>query len=248
MSYELEHVEKECVCPCGKGRIVYGWGTNDWNQVREGMMEIWCKDCADKYKFTQGGLLPKDYPDYSGDTKAYEEMNRLKNILANYHGWVGVSYWSDELYDKRLHAYLTDEEIREDSNSRYKSNWAMAIGFAKDLADKYSLNELKDVQQQLIKCKYSTQLVGAATEIAELHRRYYKTVKPEKVIVPVNMAVRNYNAYKDADQEDMAYITTLREEIKNAEAIYYKDYKEYEKDRRKHLISYELKDVRRRGI
>lgn len=31
MSYDLDHVEASCPCPCGKGEIVYGSGTNDWN-------------------------------------------------------------------------------------------------------------------------------------------------------------------------------------------------------------------------
>ena len=248
MSYDLEHVEKRCPCPCGKGEIVYGWGTNDWNQIREGMTEIWCAECDKKYKFSTDGLLPRDYPEYKGDEKAYKEMHRLGDIIANYRGMMGFRYWSDELCDKRKHQYLTDDEIDEDKRSGQPDNWVMAIGFAKDLADKYSFDELKEVYHQLSVCKYSTQLTGKATEIVDHHRRYYKTVKLSRVAIPVNMAVRNYTAYKQVDAEDEAYISRLKEDYEKAKAIYYKDYEKYEKERKKQLITYELKDVVKKDI
>ena len=244
MSYDLDHIEKHCPCPCGKGKIVYGSGTNDWNQIREGMMEIWCENCNKKYRFSRDGLLPIDYPEYQGDENAREEMSRLSTIISNYHGWGAFRFWSDDLLNKRLHLYLTEEEIAEDKKSKYRENWVMAITFAKELADNYTLKELKGVQKQLSECKFSTQLTGIAVEITERHRRIYKTVKLSKVIIPVNMAIRNYETYKEADKEDEAYISMLKEELKKAETIYYKDYEKYEEDRKKHLISYELKDVR----
>ena len=121
----------------------------------------------------------------------------------------------------------------------------MAIGFSKKLADKYTLEELKDAQKQISTCKASTQLKGVAQEIAIHHKHYYKSIKLSNVIVPVNMAVRNYQHYKDADREDEEYISSLEEELKKVEAIYYKDYAEYEENRKKHLITYELQAVKR---
>ena len=245
MSYDLDHVEKECPCPCGKGRIVYGSGTNDWNQIREGMTEILCLECDRKYKIVNDGLLPKDFPDYKGDAEAGKKMSRLTSIISNYRGSLGVRYWDEELKNKRKHLYLTAEEIKADEDSKYKDNWYMAIGFSKKLADKYTLEELKDAQKQISTCKASTQLNGVAQEIAIHHKHYYKSIKLSNVIVPVNMAVRNYQHYKDADWEDEEYISSLEEELKKAEAIYYKDYAEYEENRKKHLITYKLQAVKR---
>ena len=56
------------------------------------------------------------------------------------------------------------------------------------------------------------------------------------------MAVRNYQHYKDADREDEEYIEQLKTRLKEVETIYFKDFKEYEEERKKHLIPYELKD------
>ncbi len=245
MSYDLDHVEMECPCPCGKGRIVYGSGTNDWNQIREGMEEIWCPECNKKFKIVSDGLLPKDFPEYKGDAEAGNKMSHLSDIINNYRGGIGVRYWGKELRDKRKHLYLTDEEIKADEDSKHNDNWYMAIGFSKNLADKYTLEELKDAQKQMNHCKASTQLEGIAQEIAIHHKHYYKTIKLSNVIVPVNMAVRNYQHYKDADREDEEYISSLKEELKNVKAIYYKDFEEYEENRKKHLISYKLQDVKR---
>lgn len=242
MSYDLEHVEKECPCPCGKGRIVYGSGTNDWNQVRDGMIEIWCPECYSKYKFSDGGLLPKDYPDYAGDEKANEERHHLWDIIANYRGMVGIRYWGEELRKKRIHLYLTDEELKEDRENNNSNNLSMALGFCKRLADDYSLKELADAQRQMKACKASTQLTGVAKQIAQNYKRSYGSIKVSNVIVSVNMAVRNYQHYKDADREDEEYIEQLKTRLKEVEAIYFKDFKEYEEERKKHLIPYELKD------
>ena len=110
MSYDLDHVEMECPCPCGKGKIVYGSGTNDWNQIREGMEEIWCPECYKKYKIVRDGLLPKDFPEYEGDAEAKEKMSQLHSIISKY----SAGGWGKELTDKRKHLYLTDEEIKAD--------------------------------------------------------------------------------------------------------------------------------------
>jgi len=244
MSYELEHVEKECLCPCGKGRIVYGWGTNDWNQVREGMIEIWCSDCSEKYKLSKGGLLPKEFPEYEGDKDAYNEMYKLRDIVNNYQGYYGIRFWPDELIEKRRQLYLTQDEIKEDQNNNLERNFAMALGFSKKLADDFSLEELKEVQRQLTESKYSTQLVGNAKDIAERYKRTYKTIKVSKVIIPVNMAVRNYKAYKESDKEDKRYIQNAKKLLKMAQSIYYKDFEQYEKNRKSQLIPFELRDVR----
>lgn len=242
MSYELEHVEKECPCPCGKGRIVYGWGTNDWNQIREGMKEIWCEECSSKYKFSKGGLLPIDYPDYKGDEKAHEEIRKLNHIINNYRGLLCFEFWSDELRQSRIQQYLTKSEIQEDKETRHPNNLAMALGFSKDLADKYELADLKEARKQLSECKYSTQLDGIAKEITESYKVRYNSVKVTKVIIPVDMAIRNYPYYKQADKEDEEYIAALCKERKKAEDVYYKDFDAYEKDRKSHLITFELKD------
>ena len=245
MSYDLEHVQKECSCPCGKGKIVYGWGTNDWNQVREGMEEILCGECSKKYRIVKDGLLPKSFPKYEGDVEAYDEMNKIHDIINNYCGSHCFNYWSDELREKRIHLYLTDEEIKEDEKNGKHENLDMALSFSKELADEYTFEELKDTQMQLLKCKYSTQLVGIANDIVEKHKRQYKSVKLSKVIVPVNMAIRNYNHYKESDLEDEEYINKKREELKQVESIYYKGFDEYEENRVKHLIPYKLVDVKR---
>ena len=48
MNYEIDYITDECPCPCGKGKIICGDGSNDWNQVKEGMMEIACAACHEK--------------------------------------------------------------------------------------------------------------------------------------------------------------------------------------------------------
>jgi len=243
MSYELDHVEQECPCPCGKGRIVCGSGSNDWNQTREGMIEIWCGECSKQYRFSKGGLLPIDFPEYKGDEKAYEEMYHLKDIIANYRGYHAFRYWSDELRKKRINSYLTTEEIEEDKKAGVNHNLVMALRFAKGLADKYSLDELKEAQHQLKNNRFSTQLTGVASEITSSYKLWYKSVKVSNVIIPVNMAIRNYEVYKEANKEDDEYIAEKKEELKKVEAVYYKDFEEYEVERKKHLIKYQLVDV-----
>ena len=243
MSYELEHVEMKCPCPCGKGIIVYGSGSNDWGQEKEGMIEIWCDDCCEKYKFSIGGLLPKDFPDYKGDEEARVNMGRLHDIIANYRGRYAFQYWSDDLKKKRLHLYLTPEEVEEDRRTETNTNLELAIVYAKELADKYSLEDLKMVQHQMIEARYSTRLSGMAKDIAEWYKLFFKTIKLSNVIRPVNMAIRNYDAYKVSDMEDEEYLKGLRKTLKEAEAIYYKDFEEYELKRKSQLIPYELKNV-----
>ena len=146
MSYELENVEKKCPCPCGKGLIVYGSGSNDWGQEKEGMIEIWCENCYERYKFSQGGLIPKDFPEYKGDEEAKVKMWRLHDIIANYRGRHAFKYWSDDLKKKRIHLYLTPEEIEEDRRAEANTNLVLATVYAKELAEKYSLEDLKMVQ------------------------------------------------------------------------------------------------------
>jgi len=246
MGYDLDHVEKECPCPCGKGRIVYGSGTNDWNQIQEGMIEIWCPDCNSRYEISSDGLLPKDFPDYMGDKSAYKKMSNLSEIIRNYRGNHCWQYWSKEIRVKRLHLYLTDDEIEEDKASGNYNNLRMALFFSKKLADTYSKKDLEKAQEQLEKCKYSTQLTGIAKDITRKYKDKYNSVKVSNVIISVNMAIRNYKAYKEADKEDEAYLSGLKKELKKAEEVYYKDYEKYEENRRKHLIFYDLKDVRKR--
>ena len=243
MSYDLEHIQKACPCPCGRGRIVYGWGTNDWNQIKEDMIEIECLECNHNYKITPDGLLPKDYPDYQGDPSVAEEMGRLQELVSNYCGSIGIRYWSKELKEKRFHLYLTDEEIKEDEIKGSSDNYYMAFSFAHSLARKYSIDSLMDVQKQLLESKSSKALTGEALFIAAWYQRQFKSIKMSNAIKPVKMAIRNYEYYKEADREDEEYISQKKERLKALEAVYFKGYDEYEKDRQKHIVKYELLPV-----
>ena len=244
MSYELEHIEKECPCPCGKGKIVYGRGTNDWNQVREGMTELWCPDCADKYKFTKGGLLPRDYPDYPGDKLLKVKIDNLHYVISNYCGSCGIRFWPKSLYESREKAYLTESERNESNPSTKRYYYSVAMDYAKALCKKYSKESLISAFKQLSNVRYSTELIGTAAEIAEQHKRRFGTIKPANVQYPVEVALRNYDKYHLAELEDKKYVSSLSEELANIESEYYQDYPAYEAELKKHLIQYELKEVR----
>jgi len=242
MSYDLDHITASCPCPCGKGKIVCGSGTNDWNQVREGMIEIWCSDCYKKYKLVSGGLLPIDYPEYSGDIEAFKKMNVLRDIVDNYrHPLIGSRYWSKELKQYRLSQYMTPEEICVDPE-QFRKNRMIAFYYAKLLANDYSLCDLQEAELDIQAHKYSTELSGISRSLVERHKRQYKTVKLSNVIVPIRVAIRNYDAYKQADKEDAAYVEQKKQELTEVSSIYYKDYNAYEIERKKHLITYELKE------
>lgn len=236
MSYDLDHITHECACPCGKGKIIYGNGTNDWNQVKEGMIEISCPECHKKYKFASGGLLPIDYPEYNGDENAKKIMVVLGRKIANYTGDMGFKFWDKELLKNRLHSYLTADER---SNKLYI---AYALIYSKNLAKKYSLAELKYVAEDIRSHKYSTQVSEFTSNVVDSHRKHFKTVKLENVIVPVEIAIRNYDKYKQADQEDAEYIAILKQEYNEASSLYYKDFDKYTNEMEKHLIRYHLEE------
>lgn len=241
MSYELDHVEKSCSCPCGKGQIVYGWGTNDWNQIREGMTEIWCGECNSKYRLADGGLLPKDFPEYKGDEELGIQMRELGMEIANYRGMRGHEYWTKEVLQTRKHRYLSEQEINESDKQKRSHSFYIAFYYSKNLAEKYTLKELKDAAEQIRNEKYSTKLHGIAKEIAEKHRWSFKTIKLKEVIIPLDVAIRNYDMYLLSDKEDEEYIKELKGRLKEIETEYYKDYPAYQEKRKKALIPYQLK-------
>ena len=243
MSYELDRVEKTCPCPCGKGRIVYGSGSNDWNQVREGMSEIWCGECAKKYRLAVGGLLPVDFPEYSGDEQVKEKMQALEHVVSNYDGSRGFEYWPEEVRRKRLSTYLTDEERDRVKTGHDQYPLYIALTYAKELCGQYSEKVLRDVNMQLINAKFSTQLTGVAKEIAERHKRFFNTIKIEKVKYPVQVALRNYQKYQEADLEDQQYLSELKKELDGYKKEYYKDYPAYRAKREEAFIPLYLKDV-----
>ncbi len=85
MSYEIYRITARCKCPCGKGEIIRGDSMNDWNQTRSGDIEIHCPECSNKLKFTDGGLIDINYPDYSGDPNCYRSLylsSRSERILS----------------------------------------------------------------------------------------------------------------------------------------------------------------------
>lgn len=243
MSYELDYVQKSCPCPCGNGKIVYGWGTNDWNQVREGMKEIWCPECSRKYKFAQDGLLPIDYPEYQGDPELKKEIDKLSFITANYCGFRGFEFWDKEIYRRRVFDYLSDEERQADKISgQHYYYLSLALGYAKSLANEYTLENLVTARAQLLSVRFSTELSGVASRLAEKHKIHFKTIKPKNVLVPVEMAVRNYNAYKLADEEDRRFVEEMTERLEKLKAEYFKEYPQYEAERKKHIVHYSLID------
>ena len=242
MSYELDHVQKSCPCPCGKGKIVYGWGTNDWNQVREGMKEIWCSECASKYKFAQGGLLPIDYPEYQSDPELKKEIDELSFITANYCGFRGFEFWDKEIYRRRVFEYLSDEERQKDETSGQHFYLSLALGYAKSLANEYTIEDLMAAREQLLAARFSTELTGIASRLAKKHKTHFKTIKPQKVLVPLEMAIRNFKAYKRADEEDNDFVEKLTERLEKLKREYLKGFPQYESERIKHLIPYSLQD------
>lgn len=238
MSYEIDYITHECPCPCGKGKIIYGNGSNDWNQIKEGMTEIACGACYEKYKFASGGLLPKDYPEYQGDKDAYEIMHQLGYIISNYRGDRGYEFWSDDLKKSRLQKYLTPEEAAD------KRNLYIALIYSKQLAKEYSFAILTEIADDIRSHRYSTQVSDLSKEIVRSHKIKFNTVKLKDVIIPVEIAIRNYDAYKQADKEDAEYIAMLQKKCDAAKAIYYKDYDAYEAERKKHVIPYHLMPVK----
>ena len=245
MSYELDHIEKSCPCPCGKGNIVYGSGSNDWNQVREGMIEIWCPDCSSKYRFVDGGLLPKDFPEYVGDSKLWDQINDLKNEIANYKDMFGFRYWPKPLLKKRMEEYLLPNERCERDQKQKQYYRYVAFVYAKSLCADYKKEELITALSQMNSARYSTELEGVAKELAIRHKHRFHTIRLSNVIYPLDVAVRNYEAYREADIEDKEHIMALEKELGGLEKEYCKDYPAYAEKRSKSLIKFTLKETRR---
>lgn len=235
MSYELMNIEKSWKCPCGHGKIVYGSGTNDWNQVRYGMMEIWCPNCNTKYKIVSDGLLPTNYPEYSGDKKIKEKIDKLYYIINNY----GYSMWDKNTRDERTE--LCMDSIELDSYKNISNIHSIIFGYSKRLYKNYTKEELEKAYEQMLLVKYSTRLTGIAKELAKQHKRHYKTIKISNVIIPVYIAICNYNNYTKFDEEDSTFIKDLKQKLKMYEAEYYKDLPEYKIKRKEHLIPYDWK-------
>ena len=235
MSYDLDHIEAMCPCPCGKGHIIYGSGTNDWNQVREGMIEIDCPDCYKKYKFSKGGLLPVDYPDYVGDVGILSQMKELRRQMPSYNDFRD---WGKEKIATRLTMYLTSEEIQNDKLK------VIALYYAKDLADKFTLDDLKEIAEDMETHRYSTEVSGKTSIVLDWHKRRFKTVKLKEAIIPVKIAIRNYTLYKQHDAEDQATVSEMQSRYLELEKEYYKNLDAYEEERQKHLIPYKLVDVK----
>ncbi|WP_155250952.1 hypothetical protein [Ruminococcus albus] len=84
MSYEIYRITARCKCPCGKGEIFRGDSMNDWNQTRSGDIEMHCPECSNKLKFTDGGLIDINYPDYSGDPNIKKQMSIIQDRIQNY--------------------------------------------------------------------------------------------------------------------------------------------------------------------
>ena len=239
MSYDLDHVEKRCSCPCGQGEIVYGWGTNDWNQIKEGMMEIRCPECGKLYKFAKEGLLPKDYPEYNGDKTLKSKIDYLKHIIDNY----GYRLWPDELRKERIQLCLTPKEIEDDKEKNEHRYFLMIFDYSKKIYKNHTIEELKNIYEQMREAKYSTRLTGIAKQLAKTHKRHYGTIKLDNVMYPIWVAIRNYENYTRIDKEDELYISELKKKVEEYEKEYYKDFPVYEEKRLKHIIHYELKEI-----
>lgn len=224
------NVEKRWKCQCGHGEIVYGSGTNDWNQVRYGMMEIWCPNCNTKYKLVSDGLLPANYPEYSGDEKIKEKIDELNYIINNYE----YSMWDTSTRNERIE--LCMDSIEFDGYKNISNLHSIIFGYSKRLYKNYTKEELEKAYEQMLLAKCSTQLAGIAKELAKRHKKHYKTIKIGNVIVPVYIAICNYNNYTKFDEEDSVFIEDLKQKLKMYEAEYYKDLPEYEIKRKEHLI------------
>lgn len=243
MSYEIYRVTARCKCPCGKGEIIYGKSMNDWNQTRDGDIEIDCSECSKKFKFTEGGLIDINYPDYYGDPDIKKQMRIIQDRIWNYK----YRMTQDEK-DERLKAYLTTEEyaaLIADPETKSVSDFISEMFNAEYFIEKYSLQELIKAQKEIKIKRYSTELTEKSLEIAIDHKRVCNSIKLSNILKTVNRAIRNYDAYQrfcDKEKEIKAQLKIQYEELKRE---YYKNYETYSIEKRKHIIPYALIPVNR---
>lgn len=107
MSYEIYRITARCKCPCGKGEIIRGDSMNDWNQTRSGDIEIHCPECSNKLKFTDGGLIDINYPDYSGDPNIRKQISIIQDRIQNYK----FKMTQNEMKAKRYSTELTGKSL-----------------------------------------------------------------------------------------------------------------------------------------
>ncbi|MBE6870261.1 MAG: hypothetical protein E7494_16150 [Ruminococcus albus] len=194
MSYEIYRITARCKCPCGKGEIIRGDSMNDWNQTRSGDLEIHCPECSNKLKFTDGGLIYINYPDYSGDPNIKKQMSIIQDRIQNYK----FKMTQDEKND-RLKAYLTAEEyaaVTVNPEAQSVRDFIHEMFNAEYFIEKYSFQELQAAQNEMKAKIYSTELTGKSLEIAEEHRRMCYSIKLSNVLKTINRAIRNYDAYQ----------------------------------------------------
>ena len=243
MSYDLEHIRMECPCPCGNGRIVYGSGINDWNQFRDDIIEIRCKQCSEKYRFSVGGLLPIDFPEYKGPIGLGVTLRELQHKRHDYSENHGCKYLTKEQQQQRIKQYFTEEE-RNRIKEQHDNNLLYAgLIYAKTLVAEYDQDTLVEIYNQLTTARYSTELSGEAAVLAEKHKALFKTIRLKNVRYPVELALRNYDLYKRDNDEDARIIECLKQRLKETKEEYFKDYPEYQKKRERALIKYDLKPV-----
>lgn len=243
MSYEIYRITARCPCPCGKGEIIFGDSMNDWNQIREGDIEISCPICCKTLKFTEGGLIDINYPDYHGDPEIKKQMSELFDKIHNY-----KYRMSKEEKIARLKAYMSAEEYdaftlnpRTDAVKKVLEE----LYYSEFFIERYSLQELIDSQKEMRTKRYSTELSGKALEIAEEHKRMLKTIKLNNVLHTINRAIRNYEAYQQFCKIEEDIKADLKKQYEEFEKEYYKDYDAYLNEKKKHIIPYKLVPVER---
>ena len=205
MSYEIISVKHKCPCPCGKGEIVYGLGMDDWNRTQDGLTEIWCSACAEKYRIDNDGLIEKSYPTYHGDEDLNKQMHQLWDKIHNYD-----MYIPKDLQKKRWIECCTQDELKilqNQPNSKedkclQKYVQTIIESYARNLSDLYTLKELTVAKREMCALKYSTRLKGNALDMAQKHKLFFKTIKLKEVLYPIDVAIRNYDKYKKYNKED----------------------------------------------
>jgi hypothetical protein len=211
---------------------------NDWNQTRSGDIEIHCPECSNKLKFTDGGLIDINYPDYSGNPNIKKQMSIIQDRIQNYK----FKMTQDEKND-RLKAYLTAEEYAAftvNPEAQSVREFIHEMFNAEYFIEKYSFQELKAAQNEIKAKRYSTELTGKSLEIAEEHRRMCYSIKLSNVLKTINRAIRNYDAYQffyEKEKEIKAQLIIQYDELKKE---YYKDREAYLTEKEKHIIPYTL--------
>lgn len=234
MSYEIYRIDARCKCPCGKGEIITGDSMNDWNQIRYDDKEIWCPECSKKYKFTEGGLISIDYPDYKGDPEIEKQISVLEDKK---------NYLDKNELKLRYKEYMTESEYKEycdNPTSDISQNAIEEIYKAKRYISKYKRDILLSVQEELQKARNTSDLSETAYKMAKDHEKRFGTRKVSNVLKTINRAVRIYNAAIDFYKKDRKLQAELDKQIAELNKIYYADYDEYLEEKKKHIIPYTL--------